>query len=102
MHPRYEQSGPPLKTPLPRVLWPLMFGNIVIGTGVMMVTGILNEISSALNVSIATAGQLISTSALCTCLGAPLFAAWVSGWDRQRLLTASLLWYSVLHALAAM
>ena len=79
-----------------------MFGNIVIGTGVMMVTGILNEISIALNVSVATAGQLISTSALCTCVGAPLFAAWVSGWDRQRLLTASMLWYSVLHALAAM
>jgi predicted MFS family arabinose efflux permease len=79
-----------------------MFGNIVIGTGVMMAAGMLNEISSALNVSIATAGQLISTSALCTCICAPLFAAWVSGWDRQKLLTASLLWYSVLHALAAM
>jgi len=79
-----------------------MFGNIVIGTGVMMVTGILTEISSSLHVSIATAGQLISTSAICTCIGAPLFAAWVAGWDRQKLLTASLLWYSVLHALAAM
>ena len=94
--------GTPLKTSLPRVLWPLMFGNIVIGTGVMMVTGILTEISSSLHVSIATAGQLISTSAICTCIGAPLFAAWVAGWDRQKLLTASLLWYSLLHALAAL
>ncbi len=87
--------------PLPRVLWPLMFGNFVIATGVMMVTGILTEVSISLNVSIATAGQMISTSALCTCIGAPLFAAWAAGWDRQKLLTASLLWYSVLHALAA-
>ncbi len=86
---------------MPRVLWPLMFGNFVIGTGVMMVTGILNEVSTSLNVSIATAGQLISSSALCTCIGAPLCAAWVAGWDRQKLLTASLLWYSVLHAMAA-
>ena len=78
-----------------------MFGNFVMATGVMMVTGILAEVSSALQVSIATAGQLISTSALCTCLGAPLFAAWVAGWDRQKLLTASLLWYGLLHALAA-
>ena len=93
--------GAHLKSPLPRVLWPLMFGNIVIGTGVMMVTGILTEVSSGLQVSIATAGQLISVSALCTCIGAPLFAAWVAGWDRQKLLTASLLWYGVLHALAA-
>ncbi len=93
--------GTLLKSSLPRVLWPLMFGNIVIGTGVMMVTGILTEISGSLQVSIATAGQLISTSAICTCIGAPLFAAWFAGWDRQKLLTASLLWYSVLHALAA-
>ena len=93
--------GQALKSPLPRVLWPLMFGNFVMATGVMMVTGILSEVSTSLQVSIATAGQLISTSALCTCLGAPLFAAWVAGWDRQKLLTASLLWYSVLHALAA-
>lgn len=93
--------GEALKSPLPRVLWPLMFGNFVVATGVMMVTGILTEVSTSLNVSIATAGQLISTSALLTCLGAPLFAAWVAGWDRQKLLTASLLWYSVLHALAA-
>ena len=78
-----------------------MFGNFVMATGVMMVTGILAEVSSALQVSIATAGQLISTSALCTCLGAPVFAAWVAGWDRQKLLTASLLWYGLLHALAA-
>jgi predicted MFS family arabinose efflux permease len=83
------------------VLWPLMFGNIVIGTGVMMATGVLTEVSTSLDVSIATAGQLISSSALFTCVGAPLFAAWVSGWDRKKLLTASLLWYSVLHALAA-
>ena len=95
-----QPMGRPMNTNLPRVLWPLMFGNIVIGTGVMMATGILNEVSMSLHVSIATAGQLISTSALCTCIGAPLLAAWVAGWDRQKLLTASLLWYAVLHALA--
>ena len=32
---------------LPAVLWPLLFGNLVIGTGVMVVPGTLNEISGS-------------------------------------------------------
>ena len=58
---------------LPAVLWPLMFGNVVIGTGVMVVPGTLNEISESFRVSPAVAGQLIAAAALVMCLGAPLF-----------------------------
>jgi predicted MFS family arabinose efflux permease len=82
---------------LPAVLWPLLFGNFVIGTGVMVVPGTLNEISSSLDVSVATAGQLISAAALLMCLGAPLLAALVAGWDRRRLLALSMVWYGALH-----
>lgn len=82
---------------LPAVLWPLLFGNFVIGTGVMVVPGTLNEISSSLDVSVATAGQLITAAALLMCLGAPLLAAVVAGWDRRRLLALSMLWYAALH-----
>ncbi|MES2632732.1 MAG: MFS transporter [Pseudomonadota bacterium] len=87
---------------LPRVLWPLLLGNFVIGTGVMVVPGTLNEISSSLDVSVATAGQLISAGALLMCVGAPLFAAIVAGWDRRRLLALSLAWYAVLHLACAL
>ena len=82
---------------MPAVLWPLLFGNFVVGTGVMVVPGTLNEISSSLDVSVATAGQLISAAALLMCVGAPLMAALVAGWDRRRLLTLSMLWYAALH-----
>jgi predicted MFS family arabinose efflux permease len=85
------------KPTLPAVLWPLLFGNFVIGTGVMVVPGALNEISDSLQVSIAAAGQLISAGALLMCVGAPLFAALVAGWDRRRLLALSMLWYGALH-----
>jgi predicted MFS family arabinose efflux permease len=85
------------KPALPAVLWPLLFGNFVIGTGVMVVPGALNEISDSLQVSVATAGQLISAGALLMCIGAPLFAALVAGWDRRRLLALSLVWYGALH-----
>ena len=82
---------------LPPLLWPLLFGNFVIGTGVMVVPGTLNEISGSLDVSVATAGQLISAGAVLMCVGAPLFAALVAGWDRRRLLALSMAWYALLH-----
>ena len=90
------------RQPLPGVLWPLMFGNVVIGTGVMVVAGLVNEIRHAFDVSIRSAGQLISLSALLVCLGAPLLAMVVGRWDRRRLLVGSLLWYGLLHAMAAL
>ena len=80
---------------MPAVLWPLLFGNFVIGTGVMAVPGTLNEISAGMQVSPATAGQLISAGAALMCVGAPLLAALVAGWDRRRLLALSMLWMAV-------
>jgi predicted MFS family arabinose efflux permease len=90
-----------LPPPLPKVLWALLFGNFVIGTGVMIVPGTLSVISQSLRIPVATAGQLISAGALLMCIGAPLFATVVAGWDRRKLLALSMLWYAVLHALCA-
>jgi predicted MFS family arabinose efflux permease len=96
-------TSPPAATaPLPPVLWPLLFGNFVIGTGVMVVPGTLNDISTSLNISVATAGQLIAAAAAVMCLGAPLLASVVAGWDRRRLLALSLLWYAVFLGLSAL
>ena len=88
--------------PLPQVLWPLLFGNFVIGTGVMIVPGTLNEISSSLAISVAVAGQLITAAAAVMFLGAPLLASVVAGWDRRRLLALVMLWYAPLLALSAL
>jgi DHA1 family inner membrane transport protein len=87
---------------LQRALWALLAGNFVIGTGVMVVPGTLNEISASLAVTVATAGQLITVAAVVMCLGAPLLAALVAGWDRRQLLALTLLWYAAGHALAAL
>lgn len=95
-------TAAPALAPLPRVLWPLLFGNFVIGTGVMVVPGTLNDISASMHVSVATAGQLIAAAAAVMCLGAPLLASVVAGWDRRRLLTLSLLWYAVFLGLSAL
>ena len=87
---------------LPPALWPLLFGNFVIGTGVMVVPGTLNELSDSLQVSVASAGQLISSGAFMMAVAAPLFAALAAGWDRRRLLALSLLWFGLLHAACAL
>ena len=88
--------------PLPRVLWSLLFGNFVIGTGVMIVPGTLNDIGTSLNISVAVAGQLITAAAVMMFVGAPLLASVVAGWDRRRLLALSMLWYAVFLALSAL
>ena len=89
--------------PAPRgALWALLAGNFVIGTGVMVVPGTLNEISTSLAVTVATAGQLITVAAVVMCLGAPLLAAVVAGWDRRQLLALTLVWYAMGHIVSAL
>ena len=84
------------------VRWALLFGNFVTGCGLMVVVGTLNDITRSLQVSVSTAGQLITIAAAVVCVGAPLLAGWVAGFDRRRLLTLALLWYAAGHALCAL
>ena len=80
----------------------LMFGNFVVATGVMVVPGMLDRLAQDLQISVPTAGHLLSLAAVALCLGAPLFAAFTSRIDRRRLLTASLLAVSVGHIACAL
>ncbi|MEO6030847.1 MAG: MFS transporter [Burkholderiaceae bacterium] len=91
-------AAPPLRSPG----WALMFGNFVIGCGVMSAAGTLNDLARSLSVSVALAGQLITISAITMGVGAPVLAGWVAGFDRRRLLGAALLWYAAGHALSAL
>ncbi len=89
-------------TGLPQALWALLLGNFVIGTGVMVVPGTLNDISTSLGVSVPQAGLLITAGAVLMGVGAPTLATLVAGWDRRRLLVASLLWYGLLLGACAL
>lgn len=75
-------------------LWALLFGNLAIGTGVMIVAGVLNELAADLAVAPPVAGQLISASAVTLAIGAPVAAAVTSRFDRRNLLALSLAWYA--------
>ncbi len=87
---------------LAQVRWSLLFGNFVIGCGVMVVVGTLTDISTSLAVSVSVAGQLVAAAAIVMCFGAPLLAGWVGALDRRKLLAASLAWYALGHALCAL
>lgn len=84
------------------LLWTLLIGNFVIGTGVMLVPGTLNEIANSLQIGVASAGQLITAGAITVCIGAPLCALTVAKMDRRALLAASMLWYALMHAACAL
>ena len=102
------QAGPgplggPSDVPVGRgVRWALLFGNFVIGAGVMVAAGVLNDLAAWLAISVALAGQLIAIGALVMGLGAPLLAGWVAAFDRRRLLALALVWYAAGHALSAL
>lgn len=82
----------------PALLWCLLFGNAVIGFGVLMVPGALNDISHNLGVSISAAGGLITAGSILMCLSAPVFASVLGTYDRRKLLALVMLWYGVMHA----
>lgn len=84
------------------VRWALLFGNFVIGCGVMVVAGSLNDLTRSLSVSVGLAGQLITVAALVMSLGAPVLAASLGRWDRRWLLSLALVWYAAGHGAAAL
>ncbi len=85
----------------PQILWALLFGNLAIGMGIMVVPATLTQISSNMGESIPITGQLITAGSVLMGVGAPIFAALVAKWDRRKLLTFTMLWYAFFHVLCA-
>ena len=67
-----------------------MLGNIVTGCSVLAPAGMLGELSFGLDVSITTAGLLITFGAIVLCVGSPVTAWLTSRIERRTLLAATL------------
>jgi DHA1 family inner membrane transport protein len=67
-----------------------MLGNIVTGCAVLAPAGMLSELSDSLDVSIRTAGLLITFGAVVLCIGSPVTAWLTSRIERRTLLTSVL------------
>jgi predicted MFS family arabinose efflux permease len=83
-------------------IWLLAFGTFAIGTDVFVVPGILPTIASDLNVSLDSAGQLVSAYALTYALGSPVFAAATARIRRDRLVFCALLGFAAADMFCAL
>lgn len=83
------------------VLWALLFANFVIGTGVLLPVGVIDELARDLGTTIPTAGLLITVGGVVIAVGAPLVAALTSAIDRRLLIAAALGLYAAGHAVSA-
>ena len=82
-------------------LWAMLFGNFVIGTGVLLPAGMLNQLSAELRVDTATAGLLLLVGGVVVGIGAPVLAMLTTRVNRRLLLTLSMLLYAVGHLFSA-
>jgi MFS transporter, DHA1 family, inner membrane transport protein len=78
-------------------LWVLLFGNLVIGTGVLLPAGLLSAFMADYGVDAGRAGLLMFVGGLVVAIGAPLLAGLTTRVDRRMLLTVSLAIYAVGH-----
>jgi predicted MFS family arabinose efflux permease len=91
--PKQPPTSPQAKTQAAAASRALLFGNLVIGIGVMVVPGMLEQLALDLKISVPVSGQLISLAGLVMALGAPFAAASTSNIDRRLLLSIGLLFY---------
>ena len=68
----------------------LMLGNVVTGCSVLAPAGMLANLSSGLDVSIRTAGLLVTFGAIVLCIGSPVTAWLTSRIERRTLLSATI------------
>ncbi|MEN9559027.1 MAG: Purine efflux pump PbuE [Pseudomonadota bacterium] len=83
-------------------LYSLTAGNFAIGTGTIIVVGILSVLSDDLQLSPAATGQLVTAGALTTALTAPLLAQALVRFQRHHLLMTALLLFALSQGLAAL
>lgn len=83
-------------------LWAMLFGNFLIGTGVLLPAGLLNDMSQDFSITPARAGLLSFVGGLVVGVGAPLLASLTSRFERRLLLTLALFLYFLGHLAAAL
>ncbi|MEM1077098.1 MAG: MFS transporter [Pseudomonadota bacterium] len=85
----------------PRLFY-LTLGNVVIGTGTMVMSGILDPIAADLGITVSAAGQVTTVYALAFAIGAPVMATLTGRFDRAKVMAAALLLFAVASLLSAL
>ena len=80
---------------MPPLLYLLATGNLVIGTGAFLLTGLLQPVASALGTSVAMTGQTMTAYALANALLAPLLLVATGRWSRRAALQMALVLFAL-------
>jgi DHA1 family inner membrane transport protein len=80
----------------------LSMGGFTIGTTEFVTMGLIREIAHGVDVSIPSAGHVISAYAVGVVVGAPVLAYFGARWPRRALLVALMAAYAVFNALSAL
>jgi predicted MFS family arabinose efflux permease len=83
-------------------LWVLAAGNFAIGTGALIVSGVLPLMAHDLGRSIPVTGQTVTAFALAVAIGGPLLAGPTSRFDRRLILQIALACFVAGNALGAL
>jgi len=86
---------------LPLIVWMLGVVTFVMGTTEMIVAGLLPQVASSLDVTIAQAGLLITVFALGMVVGTPIMSIATLRLPRKATLIMALLLFAVAHVVAA-
>jgi len=98
---RTTSAPPTRRVPFGLSLLALAMGGFAIGTTEFMAMGLLPQIADGVDVSIPSAGHLISAYALGVVVGAPILAVTGARLPRRGLLVALMVAYAVANALSA-
>jgi MFS transporter, DHA1 family, inner membrane transport protein len=79
----------------------LAAGMFAIGTDSFVVAGILGQVAGSLNVSLSTAGQMVTLYALSYALLSPVIAAALANWPRKRLLLTGMVIFVIGNVITA-
>ncbi len=93
---RHRRAGSHLR------IFMLALGTFAIGTDGFMIAGILPSIARTTGVSVAAAGQLVTTFAWVYALASPLLGTLTANVGRKRLLVTALLIFSVANMVSAL
>lgn len=83
------------------IIFALALANFGVGTGGLIIAGVLPQIAASLSVTLPQAGALVGYSSIAYALGAPLLGAAFAAMDRKRLLLGGLALMTVSSVLGA-
>ncbi len=82
---------------MPLAIYVLALATFAVGTQTSVFTGLLSDLASDLEVSVAVAGQLATVFAITSAISAPFIVNTVSRWERKRVLIISLIFIGVIN-----